>query len=381
MRRTAAILVALAVTFSMVGCGNKASEPDTTPATTEETGGEEAEEASGQEADNSTGDKTFKVGFAQKNLANEFQNALAAGIEDAGKARGWDVTVLSAEDDIEKELANVETFIANECDLIFMNVVDNEAGVAAANTAMEAGIPVIEIDSIVTDPSAVITIVYSPNYGNGRVTGLYMASDFAEDEEIICAVMCGNKGNRGGQDRSEGQITGLLEGRLGCSEEEAHELAIALYDEMNSKGSARNEEAKVTLAAQGWGNWTDGEGLAAMEDILSAHSDINAVIGENDSMLIGALQAIQDAGLEDQISIYAAADAMKEALELIKEGGCYKCTGLNSPAGVAEKAAQIADEILLNGADWESFDDFTETDPVCVDASNVDEYYDPAALF
>src|SRR6201999_1000798 len=95
--------------------------------------------------------------------------------------------------------------------------------------------------------------------------------------------------------------------------------------------------ADVDIVGQGWGQWTTDGGLKAMEDLLTAHPDINVVLGENDSMVLGARKALQAAGRLKGILLVAAADGQKEALQLIQQGE-YGATGLNSPTILARMA-------------------------------------------
>lgn len=370
MKKILAAILAVIMTGSMVtGCGN--SKPAASI------------DASAPSAATSqaSGKKTFKIGFAQKTLENEFQTALANGLVDAGKQKGFEVTVLDAKNKIENEQKNMETFISQHYDMIFINVVDTQAATLSIEEATNAGIPVIGIDSHV-DPSApVVTSISAPDRANGRVVGLYAAKQYDKATKISAALLSGNKGNPGGQDRRVGQFCGILEGRIGCTEEEAWKLAEAFEQELTNKGKAFNEKANFEVVAQGWGNWTTDEGLPAMEDILVANPKINCAIGENDSMLIGAKKAIENAGKLDQIQIFAAADGMKGALELIKQGGAYKATGLNSPTLVAKKGIEVAAKILQEGADKKSFGATVNTDPVCISKDNVDTFYDPNAIF
>lgn len=368
MKKIMAVLMILSLVATMiVGC-SKTERPDVkTP----------VEEGN---ASSDTG-KTIKIGFAQKTLENEYQKALAKGLVEAGKAKGWEVTVLNAKNSIENEQKNMETFISQGYDMIFINVVDTEAATMSIDAASEAGIPVIGIDSHVSKDAKVVTNVASPSFGNGRVVGLYAATQYGKDELISTALLSGNKGNPGGKDRRVGLFSGILEGRTGCTEEEAKKLAEEFEKELTNRGKAYNEEAKFEVVAQGWGAWTINGGLPAMEDILVANSSINCVIGENDSMLIGAKQAIEDAGKIDQVKIFAAADAMKGALELIKEDSAYKATGLNNPKLVAARGIDVATEILIDGTDPSSFEKIVYTDAACITIENVEEYYDPDVAF
>lgn len=374
MKKVLSVLLTIVMVVTMlVGCGSKETstgKETTTPDTAEDT-----------KTDASTSDKTFKVGFAQKTLENEFQTALANGLVEAGKEKGFEVTVLDAKNDIENEQTNMETFISQKYDVIFINVVDTEAATASIEAAVEAGIPVIGIDSHVADEAPVVTNISAPDRENGRVVGLYAATQYEKDETISAAILSGNKGNPGGQDRRVGEFCGIIEGRLGCSEEEAWKYAEEFEQQLTDNGKATNEEAKFEVVAQGWGNWTTDEGLPAMEDILVANGDINCLLGENDSMLIGGASAIEDAGKSDQIQIFAAADSMKEALEMIKKGSNYKASGLNNPKLVAAKGIEVAAEILIDGKDATTYDSKVTTEPVCVTIDNVDEYYDANAIF
>lgn len=354
----AALFLVLMFTVMLAGCGSTESK-DTASKTK----------------------KTIKVGFAQKTLENEFQKALADGLVKAGEAKGWQVTVLDAKNSIENEQKNVETFVAQKYDLIFINVVDTKAATEGINAAVKAGIPVIGIDSHVDDAANVITGISAPDLGNGRVVGLFAAKQYDKNEMISAGLLSGNKGNPGGQARRDGLFAGIIEGRTGCTEKEAWALAAKFEQELTDKGRAVNQEAKFEVVAQGWGSWSVNGGLPAMEDILVANPKINCVLGENDSMLIGAKKALEDGGKLNQVKIFAAADAMKGALELIKAGSNYKATGLNNPKLVAAKGIDVAAKILIEGVDPKSFGKAVNTDPACVTAENVDKFYDPNAIF
>ena len=54
--------------------------------------------------------------------------------------------------------------------------------------------------------------------------------------------------------------------------------------------------AGFEVVGQGWGGWNNEGGLKAMEDILTAHPEVNVVLGENDSMVLGARDALKEAG-------------------------------------------------------------------------------------
>jgi ribose transport system substrate-binding protein len=117
--------------------------------------------------------------------------------------------------------------------------------------------------------------------------------------------------------------------------------------------------------------------LKAAEDMLTASPDMNVLVAENDSMALGALKAIQNAGKEGQILILAAADGQKEALALIKEGK-YGATGLNDPALVAKTVVDTAVKYLQGER---NIPKLINTTPAVITKQNVDKYYKPDADF
>lgn len=362
------VLVGAMAVSMLAGCSKaKETSTETTAAATNA-----ATEAVTEAATQAAGEK-LKVGFAIKTQDSPYFVALVNAVKELGTAEGWDVTVLDANGDTMKEAENMETFIAQGMDLIFLDSVEPDACIPSINAAADAGIGVINLDSGVGEGAKDITTVYSDNKQNGRAVGLAYAEKMG-DADIKAIILSGAKGNVAGKERRTGLFCGIIEARAGVSEEEAWELALKFDDELTSSGKATNAEAKFTVAGQGWGSWTEEEGLAAAEDLITANPDITTVLGENDQMLFGAMTALGNAGIEG-VDIVAAADGAKAAYDLIK-AGTYFATGENSPYKVAQLGIKIAKEILVDGKDMWSYEDVTMTEAVAVTAENVDEYYD-----
>ena len=218
------------------------------------------------------------------------------------------------------------------------------------------------------------TTVYSDNYQNGRLVGKAYGEYFAKDKEIIAVLLSALKGNIACLERRLGLYAGIIEARTGCSEEESRTAAQLMEDELVASGKARNEEANFTLRGQGWGAGTREEGLVAAEDLITANKDLTCILGENDQMLFGAMEALENAKIEG-VDLVAAADGAKEAYDYIKAGK-YFGTGENSPFKVAEKGMQIAKENLIDGKDWTCLPDVILTEAVAVTIDNVDERYE-----
>ena len=112
-----------------------------------------------------------------------------------------------------------------------------------------------------------------------------------------------------------------------------------------------------------------------MEDILVAHPDINLLVAENDAMGMGALKAIHESGKSEDIMVVGF-DGQKEAYELIKTGE-FSATALNSPM----ELARLVVESVVKFFHGEQVDKIIHTPAALITKDNVDQYYDPKALF
>ncbi|MDO4338191.1 MAG: substrate-binding domain-containing protein [Eubacteriales bacterium] len=327
-------------------------------------------------------DGTIKVGFAIKTMKEPYFVKLVDGLQEACDEKGWEFSYLTADDDSIKESENMETFITQGMDVIFLDSVDPDACIPSIDAAAEAGIPVINLDSDVNGGDYVTT-VYSNNDENGRLAGneyiKWLNEQGREDEEIVAILVSGTKGNVAGVERREGLMAGIIQGRTECSDEDAFAAAEEMEAQLQSGGKAENTDANFRIVGQGWGNWVIEDGLTATEDFITANPDVNVILGENDQMLFGSLTALENAGLTG-VALLAAADGACDAYDLIKENedadNPYIATGLNSPVLVGQYGMDIAAQIVEEGASWDSFDKITKTEAAAITVDNVDDYYD-----
>lgn len=294
------------------------------------------------------------VGIAMYTLGAPYFAAQEVAAREAAEAAGCTVRSSDGQNDMVKQIGDVEDMVASGINILILNPRDSLGLVPAVNAATAQGVKVVAIDSIL-DPSAnFITNVSASNEANGKLVGAWLA-DAMKGEPMKIALISGSQGNVVGQGRRLGVITGLMDALL-----------------------TNYGHADVEIVGQGWGNWATEGGLTAMEDLLTAHPDINVVLGENDSMVIGARAALQAAGRLDGVLLVAAADGQKEAYQMIKNGE-YGATGLNDPKALAQRAVEIG-LAALNGGEVPPTK-FTFTEPVAVTSANVDKYYDPESLF
>ncbi|OJF97670.1 substrate-binding domain-containing protein [Pararhizobium antarcticum] len=295
-----------------------------------------------------------KVGIAMYTLGAPYFAAQVAAAEDQAKKAGCEVTTADGQNDMSKQIADVEDMVAKGVNLLILNPRDPEGLVSAADAATAAGVKVVVMDSSISTKANVVTQVRSSNDQNGYLVGQWLANSM-KGKPMKIILLSGDKGNEVGRDRRLGVFKGLVEGQL-----------------------VNDGKVSFEVVGQGWGGWSNEGGLAAMEDLLTAHPDANVVLGENDSMVLGAMKALEAQGKTDVLAL-AAADGQKEALALIKEGK-YGATGLNDPDLVARTAVDIGLKAVKGelGADTPKLE---LTTPAVITKENVDQFYRAEAVF
>ena len=300
--------------------------------------------------------KTVKIGLSMLTQNAPYYAALQVAVVKEAKLLGAQVVTADANNDMLKQISDVGDMLSQNIDVLIMDPKDAKGLVGVTRDAAAAHVPVIIVDSSI-DPSApVLTTIQSNNAENGRLIGDWLINQ-VKGKDLHLAVLSGDQGNVVGEARRDGVMEGIIEAQL-------RQLGHAGF----------------TVVGQGWGGWTQEGGVKAMEDLLTAHPDINAVLAENDSMALGAMRAIQDAGKADRnILIFAAADGQKEAVKLIEDGK-YGATGMNDPAVIGKMAVDLAVKVA-NRQVPAGTPKITYTPPVAITKANAAHYYKPDAVF
>lgn len=296
-----------------------------------------------------------RIGISMYTLGAPYFAAQEATARRVAEEAGCEVRSADGQNDMIKQIGDIEDMVAAGINVLIINPRDAQGLVSVVNAASAQGVHVVAIDSTL-DPSAdFITQVQSSNEANGELVGAWLAEQL-NGEAANIALLSGSQGNLVGRDRRLGVLRGLAD------------AMITNYG-----------HAEINVLGQGWGGWATDGGLTAMEDLLTAHPNINVVLGENDSMVLGARAALTAAGRLDDVLLVAAADGQKEAYELISAGE-YGVTGLNNPNQIAQMAVEIGLQ-ALNGELPEDIPKLTFTPPAAITIENVEEYYDPESLF
>ena len=166
MRKTLAIILSLAMTFSLAACGGTTQ---TEPATE---GGAQTTE----NVDTQTTDKTVGIAMPTKSL--ERWNRDGEYLKEQFEAAGYNVALKYSDNDITQQNNDVETLIADKVDLLVVVAVDGEAMTQTLAGAKEAGIPVISYDRLIMNTDAISYYVSFDNYQVGVLQGEYVIEQY-----------------------------------------------------------------------------------------------------------------------------------------------------------------------------------------------------------
>jgi ribose transport system substrate-binding protein len=213
--------------------------------------------------------------------------------------------------DADSQAQQVEQAIAQKPDVLVVLPQDGAALTPVAQKAEKAGIPVVNIDRLFTAPDAATATILGDNYQIGILAADYIA------DELKC------KGN-----------VAEIQGLAGISVTE--DRTKGFTDELKKKCP----DGGVKIVASQPGDFNPDQGLKVMENILQAEDSIDAVYTHDDDMAQGVVQAIRNAGREDDMFLTGVGGS-QDAMEQIKQGGLYRATFLYNP-NMAATAVNMA---------------------------------------
>lgn len=339
-RRLTAVLAVLASTALLAACtGN----------TPEATGGGGGDTNAGSSNDE-TGE-TITIGFSAPAADHGWMGAMSTLAQDLASEYD-DVELLVAEgtNDVNLQISQIETFINNdEVDAIVVVPFDGAALTGVALKAMEAGIPVINVDREFSDPNAARVTVVGDNYGMGHNAGEYICERVGDDPDAVIA-----------------EITGISS--LPLTEERTQ----GFEDALGECGQEVDNRVAADFTVQG--------GESATANLLQAAPEIDAIWNHDDDQGVGVLAAIENADRDEFFVVGGAGSA--NMMRHIQDGDSVVEATVVYPASQAANGVALAR--LL--AQEKSLSDLVENEiprqvqlfaPV-VTEENVEQYIDSA---
>ena len=232
------------------------------------------------------GNKKLVVGVTMLSMQNEFIVNVHDEMAKKAEETGIELITVDAERSALKQVEQVESFIAQKVDAIIMNPCEVEASSPAVTKALAAKIPIINVNSETsTKPSA------------------FVGSDDVESARIAMKFIADKLGGRGN--------VLMIHGYMG--------QAAQMKREQGAREVLKQYPGLKLLAHQ-TGEWDRAKGMSLMENWIQSYgSQINAVFAHNDEMGLGAVKALTDAGLKDNV-IVVSIDAIPDGLQAVKKG-------------------------------------------------------------
>jgi galactofuranose transport system substrate-binding protein len=239
--------------------------------------------------------ETYKVGFAQSESNNPWRIAETESFQATAEECGWDLIVTDAGGSAAKQVADVDSMIAQGIDVLFLPPREESPLVPAVMRAKAAGVPVFLVDRSV-DPNVAQA---------GRDYVAFLGSDFVDQGRRAAEWLIENF------EGEEGRII-ELEGTTGSSPANDRKQG---FDERIA------EDDRFQILESRSGDFARDEGRRIMETLLQAHPDVNVVYAHNDEMAIGAIQALEAAGRTpgEDVTIVSI-DGTRDALQAIIDG-------------------------------------------------------------
>ncbi|MDO4274230.1 MAG: sugar ABC transporter substrate-binding protein [Eubacteriales bacterium] len=281
--------------------------------------------------------KLAKVAFICKGYSDNFclkvqqeMEKSAVDYEDEFKVDYFD-----AETDAEKEVNLIQTCTDSGYDVIIFQETDAESSVSVVKEAVEKGIHVIVTTGQINDDGESHYINADP-YQQGEVLVNYAIDEgYCDDAQI--AILRGVGGNFHAESRYS-----------------------AFTDALDKK-----EDAEVVAAEIA--NWTKNEAMTITQNWMVTYPDLDVIFASCDDMAFGAYEAVQMAGKEEQVKIFAI-DGTDEGVQAVKDG-IFLAEVQQNAKSYADDALEMA-SALLKGEEVENMNLESEL----ITPENVDDF-------
>ena len=232
------------------------------------------------------GQEKVVIGLSQPNVEHPYRvGGIARATAWAAENPNVELIVVDGRRDSAVQLQTLEDLLQRQVDIILVAPNDSDALAPFADAAQRADVPVVVFDrALNVDPSLYVSYLGGDNVEMGRVAGRYIAEQIGGAGKVI--QLEGTPGASASVDRKAG-----------------FEEVMAEYPDIEVVSYV--------------GHFRLHEAVAAMEDAITAHRDLKAIYGHNDSMALGGAQVVQENGLQD-VTIVGI------------DGGAEGCEGVES---------------------------------------------------
>jgi ribose transport system substrate-binding protein len=252
--------------------------------------------------------RLFAASFMTMN--NPFFVDLNEGLKKVVESKGDRLVTLDSQFNSLKQKNDLSDVLQQNPAAIFLNPVNWEGIRGSLIEAKRKGVPIIVVDTDVSDPDLVLCQVISDNVGAGR---------------LACEELAKVKPNAKVAILHLSTAKSCIDRVAGFKESMAKHPGMTLLDTQEGKGTIEG-------------------GRPVMRDLLGRYPELDAVFPINDPCALGAFSAIEAAGKAGQVTIVTV-DGSREAAAAIKEGKIHS-TSAQFPKEIGRVAAEKAYEHL-----------------------------------
>ncbi len=287
------------------------------------------------------------VGVTMARFDDNFLTVLRNGIVKlADGMDGVTVQVEDAQNDVAKQLDQINNFIASGVDAIIVNAVDTSATQAMTNAAEAAGVPLVYVNR---EPINVDTLPDNQ---------AFVASNEKDSGTLETQEVCRLFKEMG---KTEAHVYVIM-GEL--SNQAAVQRTADIHDVIGTP-----ECSFIKIIDEQTSNWQRDQAQNLMTNWLSTGTPFDGVIANNDESAIGAIQAMKAAGLDMKKIVVGGVDATQDALQAMAAGD-LDVTVFQDAAGQGSGALDAA----LKLAKGESVDQKVYIPFQLVTPANMDKF-------
>ncbi|MDZ4310049.1 MAG: sugar ABC transporter substrate-binding protein [Cypionkella sp.] len=238
------------------------------------------------------------IGVSMALFDDNFLTVLRNGMDAKGKELGVSLQIEDAQNDVAKQLDQINNFIASGVTAIIVNPVDTSATQAMSDAAAAANIPLVYVNR---QPINVDTLPDNQ---------AFVASNEVDSGTLETIEVCAQL-KAAGKDKANVYV---MMGEL--SNQAAVQRTADIHDVM----AAGKCVVELTIIDEQTANWSRDQAQTLMTNWLSSGTAFDGVIANNDEMAIGAIQAMKAANIDMATVVVGGIDATQDALAAMQAG-------------------------------------------------------------
>ena len=277
------------------------------------------------------------VGVSMALFDDNFLTVLRNGIQSHADANGIGVQIEDAQNDVAKQLDQINNFIASGVDAIVVNPVDTSATQAMTDAAAAAGVPLVYVNR---QPINLDTLPDNQ---------AFVASNEVDSGTLQTIEVCRLLKEKGKDTANVYVMMGEL----------SNQAAVQRTADIHDVVAAGKCAVTLNIIDQQTANWSRDQAQSLMTNWLSTNTPFDGVIANNDEMAIGAIQAMKASGISMEEVIVGGIDATQDALAAMQAGDLDVTVFQNASAqgsGSLNAAVSLSKGEAVDNAVWVPFE-------------------------